>query len=179
MLGTSGSVGRACRTSCITKSPVRTPIWTGSDICTFQIPVQLLHGYGSSVGQGNYVGVTTGIPALGIPQVCLDVPIDDRTLKRTDQTDHRAGGSPSRHERCWHTQHHAAAHTSTVRQHAHPCPRPLLLVLNLQINLEDGPQGVADEVQNVTSWPSALTMAMTWDRQAAFLYGQVKYHAHC
>lgn len=70
--------------------------------------VSIAHGYGSVVGQGDYVGYTAGIPSLGIPRM----------------------------------------------------------------NLEDGPQGVADEVQNVTSWPSALTAVMTWDTNLMYLYGQ-------
>ena len=28
---------------------------------------------------------------------------------------------------------------------------------------EDGPQGVADELKNVTGWPSQLTVAMAWE----------------
>ena len=31
------------------------------------------------------------------------------------------------------------------------------------INLEDGPQGVADGLVNVTGWPSQLTVASAWD----------------
>jgi beta-glucosidase len=31
------------------------------------------------------------------------------------------------------------------------------------INLEDGPQGVADGLANITGWPSQLTVAMAWD----------------
>ena len=30
------------------------------------------------------------------------------------------------------------------------------------MNLEDGPQGVADGLQNVTQWPSQLTVSMAW-----------------
>lgn len=39
------------------------------------------------------------------------------------------------------------------------------------INEEDGPQGVADGVTEVTSWPSALTVAMAWDPQLARAWG--------
>lgn len=38
--------------------------------------------------------------------------------------------------------------------------------------LEDGPQGVADGLQNVTSWPSQLTVAQTWDAQLMQEWGQ-------
>ena len=31
------------------------------------------------------------------------------------------------------------------------------------LNLEDGPQGVADELKNVTGWPSQLAVAMAWE----------------
>ncbi len=40
------------------------------------------------------------------------------------------------------------------------------------INLEDGPQGVADGVTQVTCWPSALTVVQTWDPQAMYDYGE-------
>eukprot|EP00729_Bicosta_minor_P021217 gene21217-15642_t len=40
------------------------------------------------------------------------------------------------------------------------------------INLEDGPQGVADGLQNVTMWPSQLTVACTWSRDLMFQYGK-------
>lgn len=39
------------------------------------------------------------------------------------------------------------------------------------INLEDGPQGVADGVTKVTCWPSALTVVQTWDEEAMYEYG--------
>ena len=31
------------------------------------------------------------------------------------------------------------------------------------VYLEDGPQGVADGMKEVTAWPSAMTVAQTWD----------------
>jgi hypothetical protein len=40
------------------------------------------------------------------------------------------------------------------------------------INLEDGPQGVADGVSAVTCWPSALTNVMSWNTTAMYLFGQ-------
>ena len=40
------------------------------------------------------------------------------------------------------------------------------------INLEDGPQGVADGVSRVTAWPSALTVVQSWDTEAMFAYGK-------
>lgn len=39
------------------------------------------------------------------------------------------------------------------------------------INLEDGPQGVADGASLVTAWPSALTVTMTWDVSAMEQWG--------
>ena len=39
------------------------------------------------------------------------------------------------------------------------------------INLEDGPQGVADGLTNVTQWPSQLTASMTWNKQLMFTWG--------
>lgn len=39
------------------------------------------------------------------------------------------------------------------------------------INLEDGPQGVADGVTGVTAWPSLLTVAATWNTTAMRVYG--------
>ena len=39
------------------------------------------------------------------------------------------------------------------------------------LNLEDGPQGVADGATLVTAWPSALTVAMTWDENAMEEWG--------
>ena len=39
------------------------------------------------------------------------------------------------------------------------------------INLEDGPQGVADGVSRVTAWPSALTVVQSWDTEAMYAYG--------
>jgi beta-glucosidase len=38
--------------------------------------------------------------------------------------------------------------------------------------LEDGPQGVGDKLQNVTNWPSQLTIAMTWDEGLLFEWGK-------
>jgi beta-glucosidase len=40
------------------------------------------------------------------------------------------------------------------------------------INLEDGPQGVADGVSEVTAWPSALTVGMSWNPEDSFAFGQ-------
>jgi hypothetical protein len=40
-----------------------------------------------------------------------------------------------------------------------------------QLNLEDGPQGVADGVGSVTAWPSALTVVQSWDTSAMEVYG--------
>ena len=39
------------------------------------------------------------------------------------------------------------------------------------INLEDGPQGVADGLTNVTNWPSQLTVSMSWDRELMRTWG--------
>ena len=39
------------------------------------------------------------------------------------------------------------------------------------INLEDGPQGVADGLRNVTMFPSQLTVACTWSRDLMQAYG--------
>ena len=39
------------------------------------------------------------------------------------------------------------------------------------INLEDGPQGVADGVTGVTAWPFLLTVAATWNTTAMRVYG--------
>jgi hypothetical protein len=39
------------------------------------------------------------------------------------------------------------------------------------INLEDGPQGVADGVGSVTAWPSALTVVQSWDPSMMYKYG--------
>ena len=39
------------------------------------------------------------------------------------------------------------------------------------INLEDGPQGVADGLTNVTQWPSQLTVSMTWSRDLMHTWG--------
>lgn len=41
-----------------------------------------------------------------------------------------------------------------------------------EFNLEDGPQGVADGLTHVTAFPSALTMAQTWNLTTALLYGK-------
>lgn len=38
--------------------------------------------------------------------------------------------------------------------------------------LEDGPQGVADDVSLVTAWPSAFTVAMAWDVTAQAAFGK-------
>ena len=40
-----------------------------------------------------------------------------------------------------------------------------------QLTLEDGPQGVADQVKYVTAWPSALTVVASWDRKLLWQYG--------
>eukprot|EP01012_Entosiphon_sulcatum_P010728 TRINITY_DN1634_c0_g1_i1.p1 TRINITY_DN1634_c0_g1~~TRINITY_DN1634_c0_g1_i1.p1 ORF type:complete len:686 (-),score=117.05 TRINITY_DN1634_c0_g1_i1:102-2159(-) len=40
-----------------------------------------------------------------------------------------------------------------------------------QLHLQDGPQGVADLATNVTAWPSALTVAATWDRELIEQWG--------
>jgi beta-glucosidase len=39
------------------------------------------------------------------------------------------------------------------------------------LNLEDGPQGVADGVSHVTCWPSSLTVASTWNTTAMKAFG--------
>jgi beta-glucosidase len=39
------------------------------------------------------------------------------------------------------------------------------------LNLEDGPQGVADGATKVTAWPSALTVTMSWDVDLAEAWG--------
>lgn len=41
-----------------------------------------------------------------------------------------------------------------------------------EMRLEDGPEGVADGVQNVTAWPAALTVAASWDRDLVYQYGR-------
>jgi beta-glucosidase len=38
------------------------------------------------------------------------------------------------------------------------------------LNLEDGPQGVADGVHNVTCWPSVMTVTATFDTQLIYQY---------
>lgn len=40
------------------------------------------------------------------------------------------------------------------------------------LNLEDGPQGVADGTTEVTAWPSALTVVSSWDRSAMYDFGK-------
>lgn len=40
------------------------------------------------------------------------------------------------------------------------------------LNLEDGPQGVADGAGDVTAWPSALTVVQSWDTQAMYAFGR-------
>eukprot|EP00698_Gefionella_okellyi_P025269 TRINITY_DN91_c0_g1_i1.p1 TRINITY_DN91_c0_g1~~TRINITY_DN91_c0_g1_i1.p1 ORF type:complete len:750 (+),score=208.76 TRINITY_DN91_c0_g1_i1:38-2287(+) len=39
------------------------------------------------------------------------------------------------------------------------------------LTLEDGPQGVADGITEVTAWPSALTVVASWDRELMYQYG--------
>ena len=39
-----------------------------------------------------------------------------------------------------------------------------------QIHLEDGPSGVADWQTNVTTWPSSMTMAASWDAESKGYY---------
>jgi beta-glucosidase len=39
------------------------------------------------------------------------------------------------------------------------------------LRLEDGPQGVADGVVQVTAWPSAMTVIMSWDTDAMYAFG--------
>ena len=39
------------------------------------------------------------------------------------------------------------------------------------IHLEDGPQGVADGLTNVTQWPSQLTVSMTWNKDLMYRWG--------
>ena len=39
------------------------------------------------------------------------------------------------------------------------------------IGLEDGPNGVADWETNVTTWPSSMTMAASWDTQLMEQFG--------
>ena len=41
-----------------------------------------------------------------------------------------------------------------------------------QLNLHDGPQGVANGNTKVTCWPAALTVVQTWDEAAMAEYGQ-------
>lgn len=44
--------------------------------------------------------------------------------------------------------------------------------LNLSdVYLEDGPQGVADQMKFVTAWPSAMTMAQSWDPSLLQVWG--------
>jgi hypothetical protein len=73
------------------------------------------------------------------------------------------GGSP------WPAAQVARARATLAGQGA-PCPHwyvgnvPANARLGLPpINLEDGPQGVADGLANITGWPSQLTVAMAWD----------------
>jgi beta-glucosidase len=40
------------------------------------------------------------------------------------------------------------------------------------LQMEDGPQGVADGVELVTAWPSAATVSMSWDRNLMYQFGQ-------
>jgi beta-glucosidase len=40
------------------------------------------------------------------------------------------------------------------------------------LQMEDGPQGVADGVELVTAWPSAATVSMSWDRSLMYQFGQ-------
>ncbi len=40
------------------------------------------------------------------------------------------------------------------------------------LNLEDGPQGVADDTLFVTAWPSAMTVAMTWNLSAVYAFAR-------
>jgi beta-glucosidase len=40
------------------------------------------------------------------------------------------------------------------------------------LHLEDGPQGVADLMRNVTCFPSALTAAASWDVDLMYRYAQ-------
>lgn len=40
-----------------------------------------------------------------------------------------------------------------------------------QLHLEDGPNGVADNVGEVTTFPSSLTVAASWDRELLHRYG--------
>jgi len=40
------------------------------------------------------------------------------------------------------------------------------------LHLEDGPQGVADGVEETTCWPSALTVVATWDLELMYLYSK-------
>jgi hypothetical protein len=40
-----------------------------------------------------------------------------------------------------------------------------------ELHLEDGPNGVADWQVNVTTWPSSMTMAASWDTQRMKQYG--------
>ena len=39
------------------------------------------------------------------------------------------------------------------------------------LNLEDGPQGAADGLGQVTAWPSALTVVQSWDPELMYQYG--------
>lgn len=39
------------------------------------------------------------------------------------------------------------------------------------MNLEDGPQGVADGLTNVTQWPSQLTASMAWNTSLMYTWG--------
>ena len=42
------------------------------------------------------------------------------------------------------------------------------------INLEDGPQGVADGVHKATAFPSALTVTAAWDPSMAYEFGKAQ-----
>lgn len=40
------------------------------------------------------------------------------------------------------------------------------------LHLEDGPQGVADGVKNVTCWPSALAVTASWDTELMYTFAK-------
>lgn len=49
---------------------------------------------------------------------------------------------------------------------------PAITRLNIPfMGLEDGPQGVADGMRQVTAWPSALTVAASWDTDLMYQFG--------
>ncbi|KAH3744391.1 glycoside hydrolase superfamily [Pelomyxa schiedti] len=47
-----------------------------------------------------------------------------------------------------------------------------------QLHLEDGPQGVGDEVSHVTCWPTALSVTASWDKDLFYQFGAAMGEEH-